>query len=137
MVAVTICTLLIIGATVIQPTTMAYCRKYGKSIVQRMAETIPRVGQKRACATSAARQKAGSVVARSDRTVPMTGRSTQVVVMAPMPCSLMRSQNHASSQMGKAHIAPIVSGTQINTRASAAAMALKRGEAGNAIVNLP
>src|SRR4029453_15724741 len=96
-----------IGATVIQPTTMAYGRKCGKRIAQRMAEMIPKVGQRRACATTEAHQKAGSVVARSDQTVAMTGRSTQVVVMAPVPFASSSSQNHASSQMGKAQIAPI------------------------------
>jgi len=116
---------------------MAYGRKCGKRIVQRMAEIIPRVGQRRACATNEARQKAGSVMARSDQTVAMTGRSTQVVVMAPVPFASSSSQNHASSQMEKAQIAPIVSGTQIKANASPEAIALKHGGAGNTIVNLP
>src|SRR5262245_8326345 len=124
------------GATVIQPTTMAYCRKCGKRIVQRMAEIIPRVGQRRACATNEARQKAGSVVARSDQMVAMTGRSGILATIIPAPSSFSRSQSHASSHMGKAQIAPIVSGTQIKANASTEAIALKRGGAGNTIVNL-
>ena len=50
--------------------------------------------------------------------------------MAPVPFSSSRSENYASSQMGKAQIAPIVSGTQIKANASPEAIALKHGGAG-------
>jgi len=57
--------------------------------------------------------------------------------MAPVPFASRSSQNHASSQMGKAQIAPIVSGTQIKANASPEAITLKHGGAENTLVNLP
>src|SRR5262245_47771063 len=130
MLAVTSCTLLMIGATVIQPTTMAYGRKWGKRVVQSSAERRPKIGHRRACATNEARQNACSDVARSDHKVAITVRSATLAAIVPTPFSCSRSQSHASSQMGKAQIAPIVSGTQIKPSASTEALALKSGGAG-------
>src|SRR5262249_12429641 len=59
-----------------------------------------------------------SDVANSDHKVAMTGRSATADTIMPAPFSFRSSQSHASSQRGKAQIAPIVSGTQIRTRAS-------------------
>ena len=56
--------------------------------------------------------------------------------MMPVPFACSRSQNHASSHKGKAQIAPIVSGTQIEANASTEALALKSGGTGNPMVNL-
>jgi hypothetical protein len=55
----------------------------------------------------------------------MTGRSASLAAIIPVPFSFSSSQSHASSQMGKAKIAPIVSGTQIKTSASIEALALE------------
>src|SRR4029453_17083964 len=114
-----------IGATVTQPATIAYRRKFGKRWVQRRAETIPRVGHKRACATNEALQNACSEVPSNDHKVAMTGRSGILAGIIPTPFSFSSNQSQASSQMGKARIAPIVSGTQIKASASTEAADLQ------------
>src|SRR4030095_1968070 len=97
---------------------MAYLRKPGKRWIQRRAEIIPKSGHIRACAKNAAHQNACSEVASSDHRAARTGRSAQAVAMILRLFSFSISQTHASSQMGNAHIAPIVSGPQTKTSAS-------------------
>src|SRR5262245_8378452 len=116
-----------IGATARQATTMAYCRKFGKRWAQRRAETTPRVGHRRACATNEAHQNACSDVASSDHKVAMTGRSGTLAPITPVPFSFRSSQSQASSQMGKDQIAPNVSGKQIKAMASREALAREWG----------